>query len=90
MEIYHESESMMSRDAEDEALPDERLEFEVDNLVRRLKDDGGSLFILRNQVPDTFLGDSVLYRRGAPPHYCEDEIGKFFSCLLYTSPSPRD
>ena len=36
---------------------------------------------LRDQVPDDFEDEGLVFEEGFPP---------FISCLLYTSPSPRD
>jgi hypothetical protein len=68
-----------------EPLNSEQLQTTILECVKLLDvkspDKNGFLFVLRNEIPVTLMGQRVLHRRGTVPHYADFEIGRFWARL---------
>ncbi len=76
-------EARRSRAREPEPLDSGRLRKLLAELVEPLRgrQRAGHLFILRNQVPFTLMGERLLHKRGSTPHYEDFEIRRFWEEL---------
>ena len=65
---------------ESEPLDSDRIQTAILQVVDILQTNG-FLLTLRNQIPDTLMGQQVLHRRGTVPHYADFEIRRFWERL---------